>query len=240
MCGRFVLTMLEDFIKDLPWVRPPDELPPASYNIAPTHPVAVVPNTPDHRVDFFHWGLVPAWAKDPSIGSRMINARAESLAEKPAFRRALQRRRCLIPADGFYEWRKEPNGRKTPLFIRRKDRQPLALAGLWETWHDPGGSQLNSCTIITTEPNDLIRDIHDRMPAVLQPGDYQRWLDPEPRDPPELKDLLKPYPAELMEAYPVSRAVNSPKNNSPTCVEPIAPDPPPKKKGMDQPGLFGT
>lgn len=238
MCGRYVLLTLADFTDLFPWIRPADAPPPPRYNIAPTQAVAVVPNKPSPQVEFFHWGLVPSWAKDPAIGNRMINARAETLAEKPAFRTALKRRRCLIPAHGFYEWRKNPDGTKTPLYIAMKSAKPFAFAGLWDEWHDPGGSVLPSCTIITTNPNALLKTIHDRMPAILRPDQYRQWLDPAEKDPRDLMPLLSPYPAEEMMATAVSRAVNSPKNDSPECIQPMTSEPPRRKTQNASGGLF--
>ena len=222
MCGRYTLTKLEDLLRSFPFVTTLPEVH-ARYNIAPTQPVLTVTNNHADRFEFFHWGLIPSWAKDPSIGGRMINARAETLAEKPSFRTALRRRRCLIPADGFYEWRKEPDGKtKTPMYIRLKGGKPFAFAGLWDVWHAPDGSTIPSCTIVTGEPNRLIASIHDRMAVILPPEHYQQWLDPEEQDAPALAALLRPYPADEMEAFPVSRAVNSPKNDVPECVAPVA------------------
>jgi putative SOS response-associated peptidase YedK len=220
MCGRYTLINLAKFTQWFPWVTfpPPDEIP--RYNIAPTQPILAIANNRADRFEHFHWGLIPSWAKDPSIGNRMINARVETLAEKPAFRTALRRRRCLVPADGFYEWKKDPRGKtKTPMHIRMKSGDVFAFAGLWETWHSPDGSVVPSCTLITTEPNELMTDIHDRMPVIVRREDYQRWLDPAEREPGELTDMLKPYPAGEMEARAVSRTVNNPKNDSAECIE---------------------
>ena len=157
MCGRFTLTVGPDQLRQaFPWVSIPDQTP-SRYNIAPRQPVAVIPNDGNNRLDFFVWGLVPSWAKEAKIGNRLINARGETLAEKPSFRAAFRRRRCLIPADGFYEWKKEPGQkRKTPMYIRLKSQKPFAFAGLWEIWNAADGSTLLSTTIITTQPNDLI------------------------------------------------------------------------------------
>ena len=158
------------------------------------------------------------------MGARMINARAETLPGKPAFRAALKRRRCLIPASGFYEWKKNPDGKtKTPMYIRMKDHKPFAFAGLWDSWLDPAGTgtEFRSCTIITTRPNELMAAIHDRMPAIIHPEHYQRWLDPAEHDAAEMLQYLGPYPAEEMEARPVSTLVNSPKNELPACIEPV-------------------
>lgn len=222
MCGRYTLIRLADFIDIFPWIHPPDELPPERFNIAPTQSIAAVPNNGKDKVEYFHWGLIPSWAKDPSIGNRMINARAETLAEKPAFRTALKRRRCLIPADGFYEWRKLADGKtKQPMYIRMRNHKPFAFAGLWETWHDPtgAGGEIPSCTIITTTPNTLMNSIHDRMPAIVRPEDYRTWLAPGERPAEELAPLLVPFPAEEMEAFPVSKLVNSPANESAKCID---------------------
>lgn len=220
MCGRYTLrtpvdTLAEQF--DL------DEYPStltASYNIAPTQEVATVVEEDDKRkLEMFHWGLIPSWAKDPQIGNRMINARAETVHEKPSFRSAFKARRCLILADGFYEWQKTHNG-KQPFYIHMKDGSPFAFAGLWETWKN--GEELRSCAIITTDANDLMNEIHHRMPVVLHPENYGVWLDPDFDETDPLKDLLKPFPSEEMEAYMVSRRVNKPSNNEPSVVEPAA------------------
>jgi putative SOS response-associated peptidase YedK len=223
MCGRYTLIRLADFTDMFPWIRGPEQPIPPRYNIAPTQPVAVVTNDGRPHIDFYNWGLIPPWAKEPSIGNRMINARAETLDSKPAFRLPLRRRRCLIPASGFYEWRKNADGKtKTPMYIRMKGARPFAFAGLWETWHDNTGSEIRSCTIITGSPNELIRPIHDRMAVVLREEDYQRWLDPRELPPQDLLPLLQPYPADAMEAFEVSRTVNSPRNEVPDCIEPLS------------------
>jgi putative SOS response-associated peptidase YedK len=223
MCGRFTLTtdkkkLTETFSEfDIP-----EDLAPR-YNIAPTQPVAVVANNGQHKVEFFQWGLIPSWAKDPSIGNRMINARAETLAEKPSFKNAYRRRRCLVLADGFYEWKKEPNSTsKTPLYIRLTSGDPFVFAGLWESWHGADGSNILSCTIITTTPNEMIAEIHNRMPVILPPEAYTQWLDPAERGPDQLSGLLKPYSAEQMAAYQVSKMVNNPRNDTPDCITPVA------------------
>lgn len=222
MCGRFTLTISSEEIQEaFPWATVPNGIEPR-YNIAPTQPLAVIPNDGKNRVDFFVWGLIPSWAKDPSIGNRLINARAETLAEKPSFRTAFRRRRCLVLADGFYEWRQTPGRRsKTPMYIRMQDDRPFAFAGLWENWYSPDGSNVLSATIITTEPNNLMRDIHDRMPVILDPVDYGLWLDPEEQDPDRLSRVLRPYPEAGMKAFPVSTMVNSPANESAECILPV-------------------
>ena len=221
MCGRFTLTLDTKQLRDaMPWLTIPEGLQPR-FNIAPTQPVAVVPNDSKNRLDFFTWGLIPSWAKDPQIGSRLINARAETLAEKPSFRSAYRRRRCLILTDGFYEWKQVPGRRsKIPMYIHMQDGNPFAFAGLWENWQSPDGSEILSCTIITTQPNAAVRDIHNRMPVILPKDAYEIWLTPGELAPQKLDPLLKPYTNAEMTAYPVSTLVNSPANESPECILP--------------------
>jgi putative SOS response-associated peptidase YedK len=200
-------------------VFPPEMTP--RYNVAPSQPVAVVANNGKNAVEFFKWGLVPSWAKDPEIGNRMINARAETLSEKPSFRAAYKRRRCLILADGFYEWQPIPGSKsKTPMLIKLKSGEPFAFAGLWEAWHPDQEDALLSCAIVTTTPNALMEKIHNRMPVILKPGAYPLWLDPAEQTPAALDKLLKPFPAPQMTAFAVSRLVNDPKNDSPECITP--------------------
>lgn len=221
MCGRFSLTTNKQQLAEaFAGFEPPRELLPR-YNIAPSQPVTVVANTGQNKVDFFVWGLIPAWAKDPGIGNRMINARAETLAEKPSFKAAYRRRRCLILADGFYEWRKNPDKSKTPMYIQLESKEPFAFAGLWERWNSPQGDEVLSCAIITTEPNEFMAKIHNRMPAILPRSTYEQWLDPAEQKPERLQSLLAPYPAEEMAAYAVSRVVNNPQNDTPECIEPV-------------------
>ncbi len=221
MCGRFTLTVDPADLQDaFPEFAFPAQGTPR-YNIAPSQPILALPNEGTNRADFFVWGLIPSWAKDPSIGSRMINARAETLAEKPAFRSAYKYHRCLIFADGFFEWQARPGMKsKIPHFIRLKSRAPFAFAGLWEHWQPADGSEVRSAAIITTEPNELMASIHNRMPVILQPNTYSQWLDPAPQSPNRLQNLLVPYPAGEMEAYPVSTLVNSPGNDRAECVLP--------------------
>jgi putative SOS response-associated peptidase YedK len=221
MCGRFTLfTPWEQLELAFPFLEGDFEAPPR-YNIAPSQQVAAVPNREEKRVSLFHWGLIPFWAKDPKIGNRMINARAETLAQKPSFRNAFRRRRCLVLADGFYEWRKvEGQRQKIPYLIRLKSGQPFAFAGLWESWRLPGGGELLSCTVITTRPNELVAPIHNRMPVILPPEAYMSWLDPAERSPDELAPLLLPFPAAEMTAFAVSTLVNSPSNDLPACIAP--------------------
>ena len=221
MCGRYTLrTPVEKLAEEFGFDASSVELPP-NYNVAPTQEVAaVLSEGGERRLELLRWGLIPSWADDPGIGSRMINARAETAPEKPSFRRAFRERRCLIPADGFYEW-KRMNGAKQPFYIRMKEGRPFAFAGLWEGWKDNGGPEIRSCAILTTRPNALAGEIHDRMPVILPAGSYDAWLDPE-AEKEELVALLAPYPEAEMEAYPVSRFVNSPSNNDPRCIEPAA------------------
>jgi len=222
MCGRFTLTAdPTDLQEAFYWVDFGNADITPRYNIAPTQGVPVVTNDGDNKLNFFTWGLVPFWAKDPSIGNRMINARAETLSEKPSFRNAYKRRRCLILADGFFEWQKIPDQKvKTPIYIQLKNGIPFTFAGIWENWDSSDGSQILSTAIITTQPNDLIKPIHDRMPVILQPETYSSWLQPGDADISRLDPLLQPYDPEKMIAYPVSRFVNNPKNDTPECVLP--------------------
>ncbi len=222
MCGRFTLTVdpadLKDHFQNASF---PAKFAPR-FNIAPTQPILAIPNDGRNAADFFIWGLIPSWAKDPSIGNRMINARGETLAEKPAYRGAYKYKRCLIPADGFYEWQVQPGTKtKLPYFIHIKDGQPFAFAGLWEEWRAADGSPVRTCTIITTAPNSLMAPIHDRMPVILRPEDYAEWLDAAPRTAQSLQHLVAPFPPELMEAYPVSALVNSPSNDRAECLQPV-------------------
>ena len=222
MCGRFTLTVdpaeLQEQFENYNF--PPKYAP--RFNVAPTQPVLAIPNDGENTADFFVWGLIPMWAKDPGIGSRLINARGETLAEKPAFRGSLKYKRCLILADGFYEWKSaEARKSKTPYFIHMKDHKPFAFAGLWDSWNSPDGSLVKSCTIITTEPNELVSIIHNRMPVILHPRDYAKWLDTSPQTPDQLKPLIKPFPTEEMTAYPVSTLVNKTENDTAQLVVPI-------------------
>jgi putative SOS response-associated peptidase YedK len=222
LCGRFTLfdtaaSLAEAFeVAEVPSLSP-------RYNIAPSQAVAAVripPSGGAREVVLLRWGLIPSWAKDPSLGDRMINARAETAAGKPAFRSAIRRRRCLVPASGFYEW-KRTNGRKQPYYIRRPDGKPFAFAGLWESWEGPGQAAVESCAILTTSANELLLPIHDRMPVIVSPADYDLWLSSEVRDPAELARLFRPCPPEEMTAFPVGTAVNNPKTDSPQLIEPL-------------------
>jgi len=220
MCGRFTLTTPTEIVAQLFDIASAPSLRPR-YNIAPTQDVAAVRRGDDgNTLVLLRWGLVPSWAKDPAIGNRMINARAETVADKPAFRSALRKRRCLIPADGFYEWRKSGSA-KQPYLLRRADDRPFALAGLWERWQHDDSASIESCTILTTTPNDLMRPIHDRMPVILAPDAWGVWLDPATQDPEGLRTLLTPCAEDLLVAEPVSTYVNSPRNDDPRCREPL-------------------
>ena len=218
MCGRFTLTVdIQTVAKTLHASVPASLQSAPRYNVAPTQNIVTVINDGDggRHLEMLRWGLIPSWAKEESIGSRMINARAETLAEKPSFKRLLHNRRCLIAADGFYEWAQEPGTKsKTPMYITLKDHEPFAFAGLWDSWRTPDGQPLRTCTIITTEPNELMTSIHTRMPALLLPDALDNWLDPDVQDEQALLHLLRPYPTELMTARPVSRLVNDPKHDS--------------------------
>jgi putative SOS response-associated peptidase YedK len=222
MCGRFTITAdPADITRAIPWLEVPGEIN-KSFNVAPTMPVPVVPNDGLNKLDYFIWGLIPSWAKDRKFGSRLINARGETVAQKPSFRNAYKRRRCLVIADGFYEWVKQPDRKyKIPHYIKLKSSQPFAFAGLWEIWHAPDGETLKSCTIITTTPNELINPLHDRMPVILPPSSYEQWLDPGEKHPDEISQFIKSYPASEMTQYKVSTVVNSPKNNTPECIVPL-------------------
>ena len=222
MCGRYTLkTPVERLAEkfQFPKVIP---LKPR-YNIAPSQSVAVVrllPDDTDRKLAMLRWGLLPAWVKDPAKVQQPINAKAETAAEKPMFRDAFKRRRCLVPADGFYEW-KQDGGRKQPVYIHMKDGEPFAIAGLWEHWVGQDGQVIESCTLLTTEPNDMLAPIHNRMPVILDPKDYAQWLDPEQQAADGVKPLLRPYPSDLMTAYSISLRVNNPKNDDAQCLEPL-------------------
>ena len=220
MCGRFTLKTPAAVLREMFGVS---QLPGfgARYNVAPTQPVATVRRSDGvNSWEPMRWGLIPHWARDPSIGNRMINARAETIAEKPAFREPFARRRCLVPADGFYEWERIGGGRKQPWYLSLLEDQPFAFAGLWARWSGEEGS-IGSCSIITTTPNELVAPIHDRMPVILDRGGFDCWLD-EASTPQELRSLLHPVDARRMQARPVSTLVNSPANDDPRCLDPMA------------------
>ena len=228
MCGRYRLSthphaLYEQFALEME--NPDEREVPPRYNIAPTQPVLAVRARPDGRRELvlLHWGLIPGWAKDPAIGNRMINARAETVAEKPSFRNALRRRRCLIPADGFYEWKTTGRGPKQPFDIARSDGKPFAFAGLWEHWQGPNGEEIESCAIVTTEANALMRQIHARMPVVLAPEDYAAWLASEGGKADNVLGLLAPRDWPGMRAQPVSTYVNNARHEGAQCIAPVAP-----------------
>ena len=225
MCGRFVLyadykVILERFSIEQASFEENEYEP--SYNIAPSQLIAaVVSDGNKNRLGKLKWGLIPPWAKDAKIGYKMINARAETAAEKPSFRNAFKKKRCLIIADSFYEWRKDEEG-KTPMLIKMKSEEPFAFAGLWESWESPEGEPIHSCSILTTKPNGVMASIHDRMPVILSKEAEKIWLDPNVQDIEMLESVLKPYEDGEMEAYQVSEEVNSPKNNKADLIRKIS------------------
>lgn len=221
MCGRFTLRTPTPVLMETFRLSAGIDLEPR-YNVAPTQDVAVVRHDPRgrHELSLLRWGLIPFWAKDPSIGNRLINARSETVAEKPSFRNAFKSRRCLIPADGYYEWHTEGK-KKQPYWIRMADERPFAMAGLWERWKDRSGAQppIESCTILTTDANQLTCDIHDRMPVILQSAHWDMWMDNEFHDTKWLGELLKPYPSDEMKMDPVNPFVNNARHEGPECIE---------------------
>jgi len=224
MCGRFTLLVpAEELAQQFSLPIVPEAVAPR-YNVAPTQPVAIVrldKERGQRELTYVHWGLIPFWAEDPSIGSRMINARAETAAEKPSFRAAFKYRRCLVPASGFYEWQKQ-NGKKQPFYIHPAEGNVLGLAGLWERWVSPDGSEIESCTILTTTPSGDVANLHDRMPLILDPADYDSWLQSDGAHLDELQHLLRPAPEGTLAAEPVSTFVNKPGNEGPECIAPLA------------------
>jgi len=227
MCGRYTLSAPADLVEDLFALDESVELL-ARFNIAPTQEAPVVLRSEDRAgrsLDQFRWGLVPFWAKDRSLGDRMINARSETVAEKPAYRASFKKRRCLVVADGFYEWQ-PTGGPKQPYFFRLKSGKPFALAGLWDVWNKSEEGPLKTFTILTTGPNDLIEPVHHRMPIILRATDYDTWLDPDYQDAAGLSKLLLSFPASEMDGFPVSTYVNNPVNQGPRCVEPLGLDSP--------------
>lgn len=241
MCGRFVSASPPDEIARYFDAESPEAALEPSYNVAPTNDVYAVTSDGDvRRVEAYHWGLVPRWAKDPKIGSKMINARSETLATKNAYKYAFKRKRCIIPADGFYEWQRKVDpdgakakGKKQPHYIHSTDGAPLAIAGLWEVWKGPSKEDdeaeeahpLHSCTIITTTPNETMAELHDRMPVLLPASAWDEWLDPSNDDLDTLGKLLVPAPSELITTYPVSTSVNSVRNKGPELLDRYVPDP---------------
>ncbi len=223
MCGRFVqFSSLRTLEKYFDFTSAPDDITP-NYNLAPTQVVPAIVQHDDYRLENLYWGLVPSWAKNLSGASRLINARAETVAQKPSFRAAFKRRRCLILADGFYEWHGE-KGHKQPWYLTLPVDQPFAFAGLWETWtgrQTPAPqSEYRSCTIITTEASESVRDIHHRMPVILQPDAYAKWLNPDNQDVQQLESILHTAHIQELKRYPVSKRVNRVQNNSPANIQP--------------------
>jgi putative SOS response-associated peptidase YedK len=224
MCGRFTLTATFEEIIDRFEIQAflEEENYAPSYNIAPSQAVlAVINDGKSNRMGFLKWGLVPPWAKDAAIGNKMINARSETLSEKPSFRTAFKKKRCLVIADSFYEWKRHEDKSKTPMRIKLKSDELFAMAGIWEAWKSPEGKSLYTCSVITTGPNELMKDIHDRMPVILKPEDEKTWLNPSISDTKDLNKLLVPFDENLMETYEVSSLVNSPKNNSVELIQKI-------------------
>ena len=224
MCGRFILITLGDIIgEEFQLAKKPDLIP--RFNIAPSQSISAIRISTDSNLRelcTLQWGLIPFWAKDTKIGYRTINARSETVADKPAFRAAFKHRRCLIPADGFYEWKRH-KGRKQnqPYFFQLKEARVFAFAGLWEHWKSADGEVVESCTILTTESNELVGQLHDRMPVILDRKHYELWLDTTVNGVDALGHLLNPFPTEAMEYYPVSMLVNKPTNDCPQCIEPV-------------------
>lgn len=223
MCGRYTITVQPELLAERFNAALSPEMSEPRYNAAPTQTLPVILNENGQQIQLLRWGLVPHWSKEPDTGYKMINARAETLEEKSTFRESLRKRRCLVLADGFYEWKKTDDG-KVPMRITLKSGEPFAFAGLWETWKDrDSGELLRTFTIITTTPNDLMVPIHDRMPVILLPEAEKAWLD-DAAGPESWRELLHPYPANLMKAYPVSKLVNSPSNESPALIAPTYQD----------------
>lgn len=220
MCGRYTLTLDPGELQELLELGPFVHVVQPRYNIAPSQPVPIVKDFQTRAVELYRWGLVPFWSKDPTIGNRMINARAETVSEKPAYRAAYKYRRCLILADGFFEWLNDKTaGVKVPYYFKMLDDKPFTFAGLYEHWEPPEGGELHTCTILTCEPNELVADVHNRMPVILNEQTRWQWIDPDTSKS-ALLDSLVPYPAQEMKSYPVSRSVNSPRNDTPEILAP--------------------
>jgi putative SOS response-associated peptidase YedK len=223
MCGRYSFAVEDALIQERFGIRVRTAIYKARYNCSPTQNLAVIANDAPRTLKYFRWGLIPSWAKEPSIGSKLINARAETLLEKPSFRNSFRSRRCLVPATGFFEWKRDGAGTRhgvsTPFHIGLKNGDPFCFAGLWDQWVSQDGEIIHSFTIITTAPNKLTGQIHDRMPVILHRDDEQRWISPQAD--PSLAGLMKPYPAEMMEAWPVAKLVNSTKNDVPEIVNQV-------------------
>ncbi|MEW6125943.1 MAG: SOS response-associated peptidase [Acidobacteriota bacterium] len=218
MCGRFVRSRTIDEIAEAFFIDIVEADLQPSFNIAPTQNLLAISGNSVKRLTAMRWGLIPSWAKDDSLAAKMINARAETIIEKPSFKTPFKNSRCLIVADGFYEWKKTGK-EKIPFYIHLKSDEPFAFAGLFDHWETPEGQVLTTCTIITTEANDLMRDLHERMPVILPREQHELWLDASVKNQNVLLEMLQPFSADLMEAYEVSRLVNSPRNNSPACIK---------------------
>jgi len=226
MCGRYRLTAKERYLAEHFGVDDEIEWEPR-YNIAPTQPVVVIRqdrDQPRRTFSLMRWGLIPYWSKDISIGNKTINAMAETVAEKPAFREAIRKRRCLVPADGFFEWKKLSSKQKQPYNIGMLDDSLFAFAGIWDRWRSGSGEVIESCSILTTDANSLTRDIHDRMPAILEPEDYDLWLDPGITDPEQLQPLLRPFDPRRMKKYPLSAKVSNVNIDGPECIQEVPAD----------------
>ena len=222
MCGRFTITLeAADLQLDLGIANMPADWQPR-FNVAPTQLVATLVDASSRQAEWLRWGLIPSWAKDPTIASSLINARSETVAEKPSFRQAFNRRRCLILADGFFEWKRSASqkGPAQPYYFQRIDKKPFAFAGLWETWKPPEGELVRSCTLITCAANEIVSPVHERMPVMLSGESMWNWL--ELSSPDALKAILRPYPSDVMTAFPISRLVNNAKIESPDIVKPLS------------------
>lgn len=218
MCGRFALFAAGDELAERFRLSEAPLLD-ARYNLAPTQKIAAMRAADGGgELVFLRWGLIPSWAKDAAIGNKLLNARCETVADKPSFRSAFRQRRCLIPASGFYEWKKESAQRKQPYFIHARDGGVLAFAGLWEQWHDPSGNRLETCTILTTQANELMRPLHERMPVIVDPSADDLWLNSS-ASAEALSELFASYPSERMAAYPVGSWVSNPRHEGPRCLE---------------------
>lgn len=232
MCGRYRLSRRKQIIAEHFDATPFDDDWGPRYNIAPTQPVPVIrqhPKEPERVMSLMKWGLIPSWAKDASVAARMINARSETAHTLPAFRDPMKSRRCLVPADGFYEWRRTGKA-KQPFCFEVNVCELFAFAGLWDRWKDPNGQWIKSCSILTTTPNAVTSTIHDRMPVILNPDDYELWLDPGMKDTTTVAELLRPYDARLMRSYPVSSRVNQVQNDDADCARAVVPEASPQQQ----------
>jgi putative SOS response-associated peptidase YedK len=220
VCGRFTIGEIKDLLPRFSVESPVADMPRPRYNIAPTQDVPIIIRRSPNQLIMMRWGLIPFWSKDEKVGSKLINARAETVAERPAFRTSVKDKRCLVPTTGFYEWKDTGKG-KVPYLARRTDEKLFAMAGLYDHWKDPYGKEVLSFTIITTAANELMADIHDRMPVILAREDESEWLEPSPLPKDEMERLFRPFPSEKMEAYQVSKAVNDASKDSAELVRPV-------------------